>query len=131
MDVSEILERERGGRRAHPVLHVDSAGAVHRAVVRHAWKGCAQVMVTLLDHPEYGNIAVSADSLHEDTLGPFLTGVRDGQPYGAVDVASRLNRVEEFGIDQCYHALGVPNLQKTVKTAIERRIRKIEKESQQ
>lgn len=44
------------------------------------------------------------------------------------DVSSRLRRVQTFSLAQCRRALSLPGLQKTVRTAVERRIRKLEKE---
>jgi hypothetical protein len=56
---------------------------------------------------------------------PFLG--KDG--HGAVDAASRLDRVQRFDLDQCRAALLVPDLQKTVENKIRSRIRKLEKET--
>ncbi|MCC7484578.1 MAG: hypothetical protein IT529_06270 [Burkholderiales bacterium] len=45
--------------------------------------------------------------------------------YGAVDAASRIERVRSFTRAQCQAALTVPGLQKTVCAAIERRLREL------
>lgn len=59
---------------------------------------------------------------------PFETGRVYGghviQHLGAVD---RIERVKRFDADQCRAALTLPDLQKTVLAAIERRLRALEK----
>ncbi len=46
---------------------------------------------------------------------------------GSVDTQSRLYDMRRFTLDQCWAALGVPGLQKTVEQAVRRRIRKLER----
>ncbi|RHW21719.1 hypothetical protein [Pseudomonas jilinensis] len=58
---------------------------------------------------------------------PFITGMVNGRPYQSVTVEDRLAMVVRFTAAQCEAALAVPNLQKTVKTAVERRQRKLTK----
>jgi hypothetical protein len=62
-----------------------------------------------------------------DRLDPFLCRITNwqGNYCGAVDAVSRLSMVGTFTELQCYRALLVPGLQGTVRTAIERRMRKI------
>lgn len=44
------------------------------------------------------------------------------------DVESRLAKVKDFDAETCARALKLPNLQKTVRVAIERRLRKLQRE---
>jgi len=62
---------------------------------------------------------------------PFVNRIPGlhGEPTYTFDVASRLARVREFNLEQLQQALAVPDLQKTVKTAIARRIRKLSRDS--
>jgi hypothetical protein len=64
-----------------------------------------------------------------DRLDPFLCRIKNwrGDYCGAVDVVSRLSMVGTFDELQCYRALQVAGLQATVRTAIERRLRKLQK----
>jgi hypothetical protein len=55
-------------------------------------------------------------------LNPFSSG-GDGE---YVDAASRLHAVKEFSAEDCRAALKLPDLQKTVRLAVERRLRKLE-----
>ncbi len=61
---------------------------------------------------------------------PFVTGhvpgVGDMQ---AADVESRLDLVARFNAAKCRAALQMPDLQKTVRRAVERRLRKLEIEA--
>jgi hypothetical protein len=61
---------------------------------------------------------------------PFITRTpgHNGGPTYYYDADSRLARVKEFNLTQLNQALMVEGLQKSVKTAIERRIRKLVKE---
>lgn len=45
------------------------------------------------------------------------------------DAAGRIGMVHDFTTEECRRALKVPGLQKTVKTAIERRLKKLEVQS--
>lgn len=58
---------------------------------------------------------------------PFLTTQYGDRWFGPVDAAGRLQMVAGFTAEQCTAALQVPGLQKTVRTAIERRQRKLAK----
>jgi len=60
---------------------------------------------------------------------PFLTLSLDGRQTGAVTAECRLHTLQRFTVEQCRQALALPDLQKTVVTALERRIRKLEKEA--
>jgi hypothetical protein len=59
-------------------------------------------------------------------FNPFYAGTFYGGPTYHVDATSRIERVARFDTGQCWRALRVPGLQKTVRTAIERRLRKLE-----
>lgn len=48
-----------------------------------------------------------------------------------IDAVSRCRVVADFTAEQCHAALKLPDLQKTVRTAIERRLRKLELENAQ
>jgi hypothetical protein len=56
---------------------------------------------------------------------PFFAGIYDGGPAYDIDAVSRLERVARFNTDQCRRALHVRGLQKTVRTAVERRLRRL------
>ena len=58
---------------------------------------------------------------------PFYAGTYDGHECEDMDVQSRLDRVARFNVATCRRALRVYGLQKTVRTAIERRLRKLAK----
>ncbi|EZQ18978.1 hypothetical protein CF98_00360 [Halopseudomonas bauzanensis] len=58
---------------------------------------------------------------------PFLTKQYGDRWTGKVTAEDRVRMVAVFGADQCVAALLVPGLQKSVKTAIERRQRKLAK----
>lgn len=55
---------------------------------------------------------------------PFL----NERGFGAVDTQSRLDLVKRFDLADCKAALALNGLQQTVEAAINRRIRKLEKE---
>lgn len=57
-------------------------------------------------------------------LNPFKNEFHGGY---AVDVQSRLDCVRQFDLVECRAALKLPDLQKTVRVAVERRIRKLHK----
>lgn len=57
---------------------------------------------------------------------PFFAGYHDGRPTEWIDVESRLGLVRDFNLDQCWNALIVPGLQKTVEKAVRRRMRKLD-----
>ena len=56
-------------------------------------------------------------------LNPFYSGNYCGHDTYVCDVAGRLDRVRTFDAAACRAALTVPGLQKTVKVAIERRLK--------
>lgn len=56
---------------------------------------------------------------------PFFAWIYDGGPAYDFDAVSRIERVARFNTDQCRRALHVRGLQKTVRTAVERRLRKL------
>lgn len=60
-------------------------------------------------------------------LGPFTTGEVDGHPVGYTDVQSRLAMVKSFTRYECEQALAMPNLQATVRKAVERQLRRHKK----
>ncbi|PWG61729.1 hypothetical protein [Sediminicurvatus halobius] len=57
---------------------------------------------------------------------PFITGHFNGHPVGHTDAQSRIEAARRFDRAQCLAALEVPGLQKTVRNAVERRLRKLE-----
>ena len=57
-------------------------------------------------------------------VNPFFFGIYDAGPCYDMDAVSRSERVARFNTDQCRRALRVDGLQKTVRTAIERRLKK-------
>lgn len=61
---------------------------------------------------------------------PFYSGSYCGQPFFCHSVEDRLDRVKEFTVDECKRALEVLGLQKTVETAIKRRLKKLEKQDE-
>lgn len=60
---------------------------------------------------------------------PFLTQCYGGRMMGAVSVEDRVRALRDFTLEQCRQALELQDLQKSVMTALERRIRKLEKEA--
>jgi hypothetical protein len=56
---------------------------------------------------------------------PFFAGTYNGGPTYHVDATSRIERVARFNTNQCRRALYVRGLQKTVRVAIKRRLRKL------
>lgn len=66
----------------------------------------------------------------ERERNPFITHwTPDVGWVGYVDVKNRLDMVKQFDIEECRKALRMRSLQKTVRTAVERRLRKLEKRS--
>jgi hypothetical protein len=63
----------------------------------------------------------------EHRQNPFYTNTYDGKDFYALASYDRIRMVRDFTFYQCHVALQVDNLQKTVRTAINRRIRKLEK----
>jgi len=73
--------------------------------------------------------------LQVDTSHPFYAftvSFAGGPPVALchTDVDSRLAKVKGFDATTCERALALPDLQKTVRTAIERRLRKLTKAEQ-
>ena len=61
-------------------------------------------------------------------MNPFETGqVYNGHRMQDCGAEDRIGRVKGFDADQCRAALDVPGLQKTVRTAVERRLRALAK----
>lgn len=56
---------------------------------------------------------------------PFYVATYNGRDTYDVTAADRLLRVQRFSLEQCQAALELPSLQTTVRTALERRIRKL------
>jgi hypothetical protein len=56
-----------------------------------------------------------------------MTGTYLGNDTFTVTAPDRLERVKNFTAEQCHAALELPNLQKTVRNAIERRLKQLEK----
>lgn len=61
-------------------------------------------------------------------VNPFFSGTYFGNDAFYIDSASRLDVVKSLSLAACRRALLVDNVQKTVRQAIERRIRKLERE---
>lgn len=59
---------------------------------------------------------------------PFMVNIC-GQICQTVDSTDRIHMVKQFTASECRSAIALPNLQKTVLTAIERRLRKLERAS--
>ncbi|MGB3749411.1 MAG: hypothetical protein WA961_14525 [Rhodanobacter sp.] len=57
---------------------------------------------------------------------PFYAGSHQGHVFHHLCADDRLRAVRDFDAARCHAALRLPNLQKTVRTAIERRLRKLE-----
>lgn len=62
---------------------------------------------------------------------PFMTGQWGGRPIGAVGAGDRCSMVKNFSLEEIDQALRVPNLQKSVIAALNRRRRQLVKEQDQ
>ena len=63
------------------------------------------------------------------SLGPFATETHpEFGEIGTTDVAGRIQMVKEFDRDQCMQAMQMSELQATVRAAVARRLRRIERE---
>ena len=60
-------------------------------------------------------------------INPFVTSCYNGRWMGNVGADDRLDALQNFNLDECLVALKLEGLQKTVRVALERRIRKLEK----
>lgn len=58
---------------------------------------------------------------------PFYSGTYNGHDCFCMSADDRVNRVADFDLQTCQAALALPGLQSTVRHAIERRIRKLER----
>ena len=58
---------------------------------------------------------------------PFYSGTYNGHDCYYVTADDRVKRVAEFDLDTCRAALQLEDLQATVRQALERRIRKLER----
>lgn len=58
---------------------------------------------------------------------PFFAGESGGRKTYVMTVDDRMSRVRHFDRKQCLAALALPDLQKTVSRAVERRLRQIER----
>ncbi|WP_418647240.1 hypothetical protein ACNQFN_18770 [Thauera butanivorans] len=56
---------------------------------------------------------------------PFRYRLYDGIEVETTGADDRIRKVRSFSVDQCYAALGVRDLQKTVENAIHARLRKM------
>jgi len=61
-------------------------------------------------------------------MNPFLTEIRNfvGERCAALSADERIRMVQTFDAAQCRAALALPDLQKTVRLALERRLRRVE-----
>lgn len=62
-------------------------------------------------------------------MNPFASKFTNfsGEPLIVLAADDRIRMVQDFTAAECVRALKLPNLQKTVRTAIERRQRKLQK----
>lgn len=58
---------------------------------------------------------------------PFYSGTYNGRDCYCMTADDRVKRVAAFDLDVCRRALELPGLQSTVRQAIERRMRKLQK----
>lgn len=65
----------------------------------------------------------------QTTYDPFYAGSAAGESYFNISADDRIRAVSTFNVHQLRAALRVPDLQKTVRTAIERRLRQLERAS--
>lgn len=56
---------------------------------------------------------------------PFFSGRHNGHPVGAISAQDRIDMVRHFNRERCLQALTVGGLQKSVATAINRRLRQL------
>jgi hypothetical protein len=66
---------------------------------------------------------------NDPTRDPFYSGSHAGQHYFYVSAADRAARVGALDLEQCRRALAMDDLQKSVRTAVERRLRQLEREA--
>ena len=65
------------------------------------------------------------------SLGPFATETHpEFGEIGTTDVAGRIEMVKQFDRDQCMRAMQMPSLQATVRAAVARRLRQLERDGQ-
>ena len=76
-----------------------------------------------------GTYGHNGGNMSENTLGPFVTGTHEGHHVGEVTVDGRLHMVKSFDREQCKEALAMPHLQATVRRAVERRMRQLDREA--
>jgi hypothetical protein len=63
-----------------------------------------------------------------DNKNPFITGSAWGHKIQAFDAQSRLDMIKHFDREQLQAVVTMPGVQKTVKQAAERKLRKLEKQ---
>lgn len=68
-------------------------------------------------------------SQHDPSQDPFYAGSHHGQHFFVYNAAERVQRVAGFSRAQCLLALAKDDLQKTVRTAVERRLRQLDREA--
>ncbi|MBO3274166.1 hypothetical protein [Pseudomonas schmalbachii] len=61
---------------------------------------------------------------------PFYSGTFHGHHFYCMTADDRIQRVASFDLDTCHRALALGGLQKSVRQAIERRMRQLERASQ-
>jgi hypothetical protein len=61
------------------------------------------------------------------TQDPFLAATYEGRQFYDVVADDRIRRVKHFDRAQCLAALALPDLQKTVVHAVQRRLRQLER----
>ncbi|MNN30636.1 hypothetical protein D3C81_1442900 [compost metagenome] len=60
---------------------------------------------------------------------PFYSGTYNGRACFCMAADDRIQRIASFDLETCHRALTLDGLQSTVRAAIERRIRKLEREA--
>ncbi len=58
---------------------------------------------------------------------PFYSGTHNGRDFYCIAADDRVKRCADFDLETCHAALKLDGLQATVKQALERRIRKLER----
>jgi hypothetical protein len=61
------------------------------------------------------------------TQHPFLAATYEGEQFYDIVAEDRIRRVKHFDRAQCLAALALPDLQKTVARAVQRRLRLLER----
>ena len=87
---------------------------------------CGRLVPPLLWMP-MPEIPMRLQKEYAQKINPFITSYYNGRWTGSVGADDRLDALQNFNLDECLVALKLEGLQKTVRVALERRIRKLEK----